>query len=373
MAKGKKHEEHVNTEAWAIPYGDLVTLLLALFVVLYSTSSVNQGKYRVLAESLVAAFRGQPSTSTPVQINKPASGKAGDTNMSGVRPTALMKMAPPKKAVEAQDTHDARSNAVGNTGVYSNAGTEEDTPDAKDHPATRGGSSKEPPLQYMANAIKKALSDLIAKDAVRVRQGDHSLEVELRTDVLFPSGVAQLDPGARAVIAQIAEIIKPFPNTVRVEGHTDNRPITTAIFPSNWELSAARAANVVQLFTQSGIERERMMVVGFGENRPVADNGTLEGRNANRRVIIVVSEEAKPGADDEARDALTPDELAANVPAAGTPGATVLSGLARRPAPGAAPVAGRPPVSLIVLPDIRTGQFPGGGGAAPAPAPSGHH
>ena len=371
MAKGKKHEEHVNTEAWAIPYGDLVTLLLALFVVLYSTSSVNQGKYRVLAESMVAAFRGQPSTSTPVSINKPASGKAGDTNMSGVRPTALMKMAVPKKALEAQDSHDARSNAVGNTGVYPNPGTEPDRPDAKDNlPVRAAGEKQEPPLQYMGNAIKRALADMIAKDSVRVRQGDHSLEVELRTDVLFASGVAQLEPTAKTTIQQIADIIKPFPNTVRVEGHTDNRPIMTAVFPSNWELSAARAANVVQLFTQTGVGRERLMVVGFGENRPVADNSTVEGRNANRRVIIVVSDEARPGGDDESRDTMTPAELAESAPEPGTPGATVLSRVKSKVETPAAPA--RPQVSFITLPHVGLGS-PAPSGGAPAAAPSGGH
>ena len=369
MARGKKHEEHVNTEAWAIPYGDLVTLLLALFVVLYSTSSVNQGKYRVLAESLVAAFRGNPSTSTPVAINKPAQGKAGDSNMSGVRPSALMKMAPAKKAIEAKPFPDQNANAAGNTGVYGTPG--EKAEEAKDvAPTGPGGDSKVPPLQYMGNAIKAALKDLITKDAVRVREGQHSLEVELRTDVLFASGVAQLEPGARTVISQIGDIIKPFPNTVRVEGHTDSRPITTAIFPSNWELSAARAANVVQLLTQTGLDRQRMMVVGFGDNRPVADNATVEGRNANRRVIIVVSDEPTPGADDAERGSATPAELAANAPPPGTPGATVLSTLAQQRAPSAVPP--KPFVSMIALPPM--GASAGGSsGGSPPPASGGHH
>ena len=373
MARGKKHEEHVNTEAWAIPYGDLVTLLLALFVVLYSTSSVNQGKYRVLAESLVAAFRGQPSTATPVAINKPAQGKAGDSNMSGVRPTALMKLPPPNKAIEAKPNPDGASNAAGNTGVYGNPGVKDAPEAAKDaQPTGPGGLAKEPPLQYMANAIKGALKDLISKDAVRVRQGEHSLEVELRTDVLFASGVAQLEPGARTVIQQIGDIIKPFPNTIRVEGHTDSRPITTAIFPSNWELSAARAANVVQLFTQGGIERERMMVVGFGDNRPVGDNATVEGRNANRRVIIVVSDEPTPGADSAGRSSATPAELAAGAPAPGTPGATVLTAIGQQQqAAGVAPP--RPKIALIALPSIGVGAAPGGGGGSSPPAESGGH
>ena len=373
MAKGKKHEEHVNTEAWAIPYGDLVTLLLALFVVLYSTSSVNQGKYRVLAESLVAAFRGQPSTSTPVAINKPAQGKAGDSNMSGVRPSALMKLPPPNKAIEAKPNPDGASNAAGNTGVYGTPGVKDAPEASKDvQPTGPGGVSKEPPLQYMANAIKGALKDLISKDAVRVRQGEHSLEVELRTDVLFASGVAQLEPGARTVIQQIGDIIKPFPNTIRVEGHTDSRPITTAIFPSNWELSAARAANVVQLFTQNGIERGRMMVVGFGDNRPVGDNATVEGRNANRRVIIVVSDEPTPGSDSADRSVATPAELAAEAPAPGTPGATVLSAIGAQKAIAVAPA--RPRVSLIALPSVGVGAAPGGGGSSsPPPESGGHH
>jgi chemotaxis protein MotB len=369
MAKGKKHEEHVNTEAWAIPYGDLVTLLLALFVVLYSTSSVNQGKYRVLAESLVAAFRGQPSTSTPVAINKPAQGKAGDSNMNGVRPSTLMKLSPTKKAIEAKPFPDGNSNAEGSSGVYSNPG-EQAEPDAKDVKPIASTGGRTPALQYMGNAIKAALKDLIAKDAVRVREGQHSLEVELRTDVLFASGVAQLEPSARTVIQQIGEIIKPFPNTVRVEGHTDSRPITTAIFPSNWELSAARAANVVQLLTQTGLERQRMMVVGFGDNRPVADNATVEGRNANRRVIIVVSDEPSPGADDAERARATPAELAAGAPPTGTPGATVLSALNR--APAAAGVPPKPPIALISLPSVGVGATRGG--AAPATVPAaGHH
>lgn len=344
----KKHEEHVNTEAWAIPYGDLVTLLLALFVVLYSTSSVNQGKYRVLAESLVAAFRGDPSSSSPLHINKTAQGKAGDTNMSGMRPSALMKLPPKPKTSDEKTTAEDK---------HAGAATE-----ASDGKAPQSGAAPDPktaPMQYMANAISSALKDLIAKDAVRVRQGEHSLEVELRTDVLFPSGVAQLEPGARTVIQQIGEIIKPFPNTVRVEGHTDSRPITTAIFPSNWELSAARAANVVQLFTQTGIDRDRMMVVGFGDNRPVGDNATVEGRNANRRVVIVVSDEPTPGADQDGRPSASPAELAASAPPPGTPGATVLSALR----PVALAVPARPQVAVISLPPVT------GGASAPASSP----
>jgi len=91
MARKQHHEEHVNTEAWAIPYGDLITLLLAFFVVMYSMSSVNEGKYRILSDSLVAAFRGTPKTESPIQIGKQAPGKGG-TQLVGVRPTTFIKL-----------------------------------------------------------------------------------------------------------------------------------------------------------------------------------------------------------------------------------------------------------------------------------------
>jgi chemotaxis protein MotB len=125
-----------------------------------------------------------------------------------------------------------------------------------------------------------------------VRQEKLWIEVEIRTDILFASGESQISPTAVNVLQQIATILKPFPNPVRVEGHTDNRPITTKAFPSNWELSAARAASVVHLFTQAGMDPQRLEIIGLGEFRPIADNATQDGRNTNRRVRIVVLEGA---------------------------------------------------------------------------------
>jgi chemotaxis protein MotB len=112
--------------------------------------------------------------------------------------------------------------------------------------------------------------------------------VEIRTDFLFSSGAATLAPSADSILRQISESLKPFPNPIRVEGHTDNRPINTPAYPSNWELSSARAATVVQLFMQSGIDPRRLAVIGLGEYRPTQSNDTPEGRNANRRVVLVI-------------------------------------------------------------------------------------
>jgi chemotaxis protein MotB len=118
---------------------------------------------------------------------------------------------------------------------------------------------------------------------VIVRRHSTWVEVEIRTDILFASGVAKLSPGAVAPLTILADTLAKYPNPVRVEGHTDNRPISTATFPSNWELSAARAASVVHLFARAGVEPARLTVIGLGEFRPSQSNATIEGRNANRR------------------------------------------------------------------------------------------
>lgn len=260
----KKHEDHVNTEAWAIPYGDLITLLLAFFVVMYSMSSVNEGKYRILSDSLVAAFRGAPKTIEPVNIGKEPTGKGGDKQLQGVSPTALMKLPDPRPIA---DDSAAQS-----------------TPPPPPPPALRGA------LVQMARDVEMALQELIDKKLVVVRREQFWLEVEIRTDILFASGIADVSPAAKPVLAQLAGILKPFPNPVRVEGHTDNVPVKSGPFRSNWELSAARAGSVVHLFTTAGIEPKRLEIIGLGEYRPIADNATLEGRNTNRRVRVVILE-----------------------------------------------------------------------------------
>jgi len=143
-------------------------------------------------------------------------------------------------------------------------------------------------LAGVADEVEQAMADLIDRELVTVRRHGNWVEVEIKTDILFPSGVATLSPPAEQVLAQLADTLKPFPNSIRVEGHTDNRPISTAAFPSNWELSAARAASVVHLFTRAGMDPSRLAVIGLGEHRPSQTNATAEGRNANRRVLLVI-------------------------------------------------------------------------------------
>ena len=260
MGRRHKHEEHANHEAWAIPYGDLITLLLAFFVVMYAMSSVNEGKYRVLSDSLVAAFNGAPKTLEPVQIGEKQLGPGADLAISLVRQPIIDGQ--PRRAIAP----------IGMSQM----------------PMPTDPTAQSEELAGVANEVEQSMSDLIDRELVTVRRHGKWVEVEIKTDILFPSGVATLSPAAEQVLQQLAETLKPFPNAIRVEGHTDNRPISTSAFPSNWELSAARAASVVHLFTRAGMDPARLAVIGLGENRPAQSNATPEGRNANRRVLLVI-------------------------------------------------------------------------------------
>ena len=259
----RRHEEHSNHESWAIPYGDLVTLLLAFFVVMYAISSVNAGKYRVLSDSLYAAFRGAPRTPDPIEYGQTDSGATTDLQQHafkgshGLVPTAAS--ASPSAAIPAS---------------------------VAAHSAALAKASEA--LSHVADDVERAMQDLVAKKVVTVRRTDLWIEVEIRADVLFPSGVAQLSPSAAGVISQLSGVLAPLPNAIRVEGHTDNVPIRTAVFYSNWELSAARAGSVVRMLAAGGVEPHRLAVMGLGEEHPAQSNDSAQGRNANRRVVVVI-------------------------------------------------------------------------------------
>lgn len=281
MARKHKHEEHANHEAWAIPYGDLITLLLAFFVVMYAVSSVNEGKYRVLADSLSSAFGGPPRTMKPIQVgNKPEKGTQTESLFS----TVTLRGFEQERSGIQPNTPGARLG-----GTEPQPGGEAKRPSAGELQGEAGAAN----LRRMADAVQQAMQGLIDQKLVIVRRAEQWLEIEINTDILFASGVARVAPEAEPVLERLAAILGPFPNALRIEGHTDNVPIATAAFPSNWELSAARAASVVHLFMRSGVGADRMTVVGMGEYHPVADNGTVAGRDRNRRVVVIVLGDAQ--------------------------------------------------------------------------------
>ena len=269
MARKKAHEEHANHEAWAIPYADLMTLLLAFFVVMYAVSSLNEGKYKVMAEAMTAAFGGPPKTIKPIEIGK--------TQLQG---SDFDRPAPMVAGARSGASSPTPANPV--TRLASMASQVNLAVDS------RRLQQAQRQLESIAVKLEQALQPLVDKKLVVVKRAALWLEVQINSDILFTPGAATLDPVARGTVETLAQVLGDVPNSMRVEGYTDNRPINTFQFPSNWELSAARAASVVHLFSNNGIVPERLAMIGYGEYRPIADNITTEGRNSNRRVLLVI-------------------------------------------------------------------------------------
>lgn len=307
MARRKKPEEHANHEAWAIPYGDLVTLLLAFFVVMYAISSVNAGKYRVVSDSLSAAFRGTPQTSDPIALGEALVGPATDPQVSMMQ--------------QARYIGEPRS-VLAPVPVPSDA-------------APQAAAARATQLGAVARLVEQALASLVMQDQVMVRNNGVWVEVEIRTDMLFGSGSATLAATAEGVIAQLAGVLAAAPNPIRVEGHTDNIPIRNAAFPSNWELSSARSASVVRLLASGGVNASRLAVLGLGEFRPVGSNATAAGRNANRRVLLVILGSDQP----PERDFATGAAATSEAPTGGASSAQDPPRAQPLPEPGATPAA----------------------------------
>ncbi len=254
MARKKLPEEPENHERWLVSYADFITLLFAFFVVMYSISSVNDGKYRVLSDALVSAFSTAQRDLEPIQIDELT--PAGSSGLLD--------------------------------GGMSLGPVEQETSSASQTPNALELATDAEAMRFMMDEIARTLSTYIDRELVDVAQGDAWVEVEVRSSLLFTSGSARLSREAVSVLKTIAAILQPLSNPIHVEGFTDNVPIDTFAYPSNWELSAARAASVVHLFSRLGIDPKRMAATGYAEFRPIAENDTEAGRNKNRRVVLVI-------------------------------------------------------------------------------------
>ena len=239
----REPEEHVNHERWLVSYADFITLLFAFFVVMYSISSINEGKYKVISQALIGVFNDADHSLKPIPIGEE-------------RPKTVT---PAKPLVNDSDETSA---GMGGTGD---------------------------PLKSIADDISAAFGDLISSNQMTVRGNELWVEIELNSSLLFASADAMPSDQAFTIIDKVAAILKPFENPIHVEGFTDNIPISTAQYPTNWELSSARAASIVRMLAMQGVNPSRLASVGYGEFQPVANNATVEGRSRNRRVVLVVS------------------------------------------------------------------------------------
>lgn len=257
MARKKRHGEHANHERWLVSYADFITLLFAFFVVLYSSSQVDKRKVGKLAMAIQVAFQ-----------------------QMGAFPTSNTKL--PLSESEPMPFQDAQ--------LIENVSRSQDLQRFV-QPQNGSLSNAVLPGQIrgIQEAIEKALAPEIHRHVVEIKQQREGLVISLREMGFFESGSATMRRSSANAVDRLVSVLKDRPEMLRIEGHTDNIPIHNAHFNSNWELSTARAMELLRIFiTDYKLAPERLTVSGYGEYHPVDSNDTPEGRGHNRRVDIVV-------------------------------------------------------------------------------------
>ncbi len=262
MARRKKFEiERENHDRWLISYADFITLLFAFFVVMYAMSSVNQGKYKVLTTSLGTAF-----------------GKVQEGDGTGAQT--------------------ASPNTTGPTTEAKKKGYSFIKPFAELKPRTPKWQREREAMIEQAMQFANTLSPLVNEGKVQVVQNNRGIRIDIASQLLFAQGSAEVQASAYSTLQEIAGLLNAHQNYLQVEGHTDNVPIHSEQFYSNWELSALRASSVLRMLAQFGVSETRMGAVGYGDVQPIASNDTLEGQARNRRVSIMVLYDAPQAAND---------------------------------------------------------------------------
>lgn len=250
----RKQQQHTdNHDRWMVSYADFVTLLFAFFVVMYSISSVNRGKYETFSESLdQALFHNEKIQKEvePIQI--------------GTIPTTVQPIELPNLL----------------TGTAEERELSEEILQEKHR------------LSDVSEQFQAVLQPFVESKLVGIKKNDFWVELEMNSELLFASGKAELSSKAIPVLQKVAEVVRDVPNVINVEGYTDNVPISTGFYPSNWDLSSARATSVVKELVKNNIPSVRLSAVGYGEFHPIADNKDDEGRFKNRRVVLVLMSQA---------------------------------------------------------------------------------
>jgi chemotaxis protein MotB len=237
MAKKDRKEPESSGGGWLTTYADLVTLLFAFFVLLYAFSQVEQEKFDIIASSLNAVLNGKGYELIENEAKPPTP----------------------------------------------------DNPTNPEDPTGNDPTADSQTKDRLVSQLTALIEELELDDYVDIQVEDEFVSLTIRDAVVFDSGSADVKAEGRTILLEISRIFETLNNDILIEGHTDNIPINTPEYPSNWELSLDRALNVMYFFVDvSGLEEDRFGVVGFGENQPIADNDTPEGREQNRRVNILI-------------------------------------------------------------------------------------
>lgn len=246
-----------SQERWLVSYADYMTLMFALFVVLYASAIVKEETYDVLSESLGKIFeiKGEQNTGTSgegILVNQVS--QTEDFMGNDLQPEKG-----PMKSEQDKVKDESLEEQLGN------------------------------PFDALEYELKKALSELMENDLAKLQLNDDWLTIELSSGLMFPSGSAASNPAALLILEQVAIVLSSVNNLIEVRGYTDSQRISNEIFSSNWELSAARAASVTNWLERFGIPQIRLSIKANGSNEPLASNETAEGRAQNRRVVIALS------------------------------------------------------------------------------------
>jgi len=237
---------------WLISYADFITLLFAFFVVMYSISQVNSSKYKILSKTLEGVFDSTPRTKELILV--------GETSKS-LQPVSGDDIEQPELNSENLESGQIDSENFASSEAF------------KD----------------LEQGLEASLGDLIDQNLAEIKSDANWINIVLKSGLLFPSGSDTLNDESQPLMEEVAKHLNGNLQLILVHGHTDNIPISTGKFPSNWELSSARGVAVVRKFQTLLVQPNRMSVEGHGEYKPVASNNTVEGRKENRRVVISIS------------------------------------------------------------------------------------
>uniref|UniRef100_A0A486XY80 Flagellar motor rotation protein MotB n=1 Tax=Rheinheimera sp. BAL341 TaxID=1708203 RepID=A0A486XY80_9GAMM len=256
-------QKHTQVEAeqldrWLVSYADYMTLMFALFVVLYAMSIVKEEEYSVLADSLTKMFEKPDQRQTGVQ-GQSVLAESVPQSEQDLYGTSLEQPQGPTLLADAKQLSDISQQKLGS------------------------------PLQAIEQKLTQAMANLLEQGLAKIEQDDNWLTIELNSGLLFASGSATATSSASTLLSEITRVINPIDNFIRVRGYTDNLPINNELFSSNWELSVARATSVLRILEQLGTAPQRMAIEGFGQYYPSVSNETALGRATNRKVVIAIS------------------------------------------------------------------------------------
>ena len=273
MARKRIPDETDDKDRWLISYADLMTTMFAFFVVLYAVSSVQDIKFRQMSDSLGNALGNTPSLLTSNLVND--SGK----------PILLVNLQIPSFFLVSDPIPVLTPPPLDLTPLIT-----VDTPKLSDEEQLQHQKLEQEKTQIkaIANELEQRLAPLVNQGKVHISVSNWGISIEINASILFGAAEAKLNPDSLEILQPIAEVLKDQPQSIHVAGYTDNKVINNVYFPSNWELSAARASSVVRLLIDAGIDTKRLAAVGYAENQPIATNATTEGRMRNRRVQLSI-------------------------------------------------------------------------------------